>query len=75
MKRLVSLGLHVALLSLLSGCQYFSYFKTNTTTAPSRNQYSAEATCSALGAQDGYASMDWCVRREELARGNNEFGF
>ena len=75
MKRLAILAVHGCLLTMLSGCQYFTFFKTNTTMAPSKAQYSAEATCSAMGAQVGYASMDYCVRREELARGHDEFGF
>jgi hypothetical protein len=75
MKRFVSLALQLSILGLLTGCQYVSYFKTNTTSAPRNLQTSPEAVCSAMGAYENYASMDWCVRREELARGHNEFGF
>ena len=75
MKRLITLVSHACLLSMLSGCQYVTFFKTNTTMAPSQFQDSPEVVCQAMGAQTGYASMDWCVRREELARGHNEFGF
>lgn len=71
MKRFISL----CFLLLLTGCQYFTFFKTNTTTAPSELQNSPEVVCSAMGATEGNASMDWCVRREELARGHNDFGF
>jgi len=28
-----------------------------------------------MGAEPGSASLDWCVRREELAHGHNDFGF
>lgn len=65
----------LALLLLLGGCQYFTFFKTNTTSAPAGLQSSPEVVCQAMGANYGYSSMDWCVRREELARGHNEFGF
>jgi len=75
MKRCISLVLHAAMTCMLTGCQYVSYWKTNTTTAPMHSRYSAEANCAAMGAYENYASMDWCVRREELARGHNEFGF
>ncbi len=75
MKTTIRIALHIAVLLSLSGCQYFTFFKTNTTMAPANGQYSAEVTCQAMGANYGYATMDWCVRREELARGHNEFGF
>ena len=60
---------------LLSGCQYFTFFKTNTTDAPHNFQNSPEVVCQAMGAPYGYSDMDWCVRREELSRGHNELGF
>ena len=57
----------LALLALhaLSGCQYISYLKTNTTGYPSSLQSSPEVACSAMGATRGDASFDWCVAEEE----------
>ena len=73
MQRCTKLALYACLLSMLSGCQYFSFWKSNTTTY--NQNTSPEAVCTAMGATEGYASLDYCVRREELARGHNEFGF
>lgn len=52
----------------LSGCQYFTYYKTNTTYAPSQQQYSAKTACEAMGANSGNAALDWCVAQEEADR-------
>jgi hypothetical protein len=52
-------------LSFLSGCQYVSYYKTNTTRAPAELQESPEVVCSALGARRGDATFDRCVAEEE----------
>ena len=57
----------VALLSLqmLCACQYVSYYKTNTTRAPSGLQESPEVVCSAMGATRGDSTFDRCVAEEE----------
>ena len=52
-------------LSMLSGCQYVSYYKTNTTRAPAGLQESPEVVCSALGATRGDSTFDRCVAEEE----------
>jgi hypothetical protein len=75
MKALVKTVAVVLVMPLLGGCQYMSFFKTNTTTAPMGQQNSPEAVCSALGGTRGDTSFDWCVAEEEKARGNNELGF
>lgn len=58
----------VCMLCGLSGCQYFTYYKTNTTYAPTQQQTSAESVCTAMGAVRGNAALDWCVAQEEADR-------
>jgi len=60
-------------LCLLSGCQYVSYYKTNTMQAPHNLQESPEVVCSAMGATRGDATFDRCVAEEE-DRGMRERG-
>lgn len=54
------------LLQSVTGCQYASFFRTNTV------QYKADsgtdASCMAMGSMRGDASYDWCVEEEEKYR-------
>ncbi len=60
--------LALAALAGLSGCQYVSFFRTNT--VQYRNNSGSDATCMAMGATRGDASYDWCIEEEEKARGH-----
>lgn len=75
MQRPITLFRAILIMPLLAGCQYTSFFKTNTTTSSMHQQTSPEAVCAALGGSRGDTSFDWCVAEEEKARGKNSLGF
>lgn len=58
----------LSLVPLVSGCQYASFFRTNT--VQYKNDTGSDATCMAMGAMKGDASYDWCVEAEEKGREN-----
>lgn len=58
------------ILPLLAGCQYASFFRTNTSEYPRTGGASTDASCMAMGAMRGDASYDACVDSEEQARGH-----
>lgn len=68
MTRPYKMAAAVCMLCGLSGCQYFTYYKTNSTYAPSQQQYSAKTVCEEMGANSGNAALDWCVAQEEADR-------
>ena len=54
----------------LAGCQYASFFRTNTAEYPRTGGASSDASCMAMGAMKGDATYDWCIEEEERARGH-----
>ncbi|MBY0407377.1 MAG: hypothetical protein K2Q01_06760 [Rickettsiales bacterium] len=68
MKHRYRATLALLLLPLLAGCQYASFFRTNT--VQYKNDSGSDATCMAMGSMRGDASYDWCIEQEERGRGN-----
>jgi len=68
MKQFCRALIALSLLPSVTGCQYASFFRTNT--VQYKNSTGSDATCMAMGAMRGDSSYDWCVEEEEKARGH-----
>lgn len=58
------------LISMLSGCQYASFFRTNTEEYLQEGRNNSDETCMAMGVMKGDATYDWCIEAEEKAKGH-----